>query len=189
MANTKNTDTILLDYDTINRESQPSPSLDFQTTTRDTLRSITYLLFEKWMKDTRIAHDCIDANAILVTARKILPENIVIIDARNYNIELIQSALEKARYAWYPLDQWHPTFALIADDIYLLRLLPILANTFYIQPQIISNNEFKKNVKGFMGIATIYRLFGLKGGRFANSYIRFTDRIRNYAKKIITTHD
>ena len=189
MAATNNSDTLLLDFDTIKRESNLFPAIISHNNLSVGLEKFCYILFNKWIKDTRIVNDSIDANAILEIAREIPSDKIVVIDARNYDIELIQSALEVARYAWYPLDQWHPTLALVADDMYLLRLLPKLANTFYIQPQILSDQESKLIVKKIMRNAFIYRWFGLKGGRFDRLVSNLLDLIDKYSRKIIFSRE
>ncbi len=165
LAATKSTDAIVLDFDVISREVIQINAAGNQLDEMSTSALTGYVPFAKWMKDSRLAEDVIDTNAILSTATMIPAENIVIIDARNYGLELILSALEKARLAWYPLDTWHPTFAVIADDVYLLRLLPVLASTFYSQPQVLSERETRLIVKALMRRAFIYRWFGPRGGR------------------------
>ena len=169
LAATKSTDAIMLDFDVISREVTQINVAGNQLDGTSTSALTGYVPFAKWMKDARLAEDVIDTNAILSTATMIPAENIVIIDARNYGLELILSALEKARLAWYPLDTWHPTFALIADDVYLLRLLPVLASTFYSQPQVLSDRETRLIVKALMRRAFIYRWFGSSGGRTAQA--------------------
>ncbi|MEI8210321.1 MAG: hypothetical protein WCG16_14010 [Methylococcales bacterium] len=165
LAATKSTDAILLDFDAISREVTQANAAGNQAYGTSTSALTGYVPFAKWMKDARLAEDVIDTNAILSTATMIPAENIVIIDAHNYGLELILAALEKARLAWYPLDTWHPTFAVIADDVCLLRLLPVLANTFYSQPQVLSDRETRLIVKAMMRRASIYRWFGPRGGR------------------------
>jgi hypothetical protein len=169
LAATKSTDAILLDFDVISREVSQINATGNQVDEVSTSTLIGYVPFAKWMKDSRLAEDVIDTNAILSTAVMIPEENIVIIDARNYGLDLILSALEKARLAWYPLDSWHPTFTVIADDVYLLQLLPKLANTFYSQPQVLSDRETRLIVKALMRRAFIYRWFGPSGGRTAQA--------------------
>lgn len=169
LAATKSTVAIVLDFDVISREVIQINAAGNQVDEMSTSALTGYVPFAKWMKDARLAEDVIDTNAILSTATMIPAENIVIIDARNYGLELILSALEKARLAWYPLDTWHPTFALIADDVYLLQLLPVLANTFYSQPQVLSERETRLIVKTLMRRAFIYRWFGPSGGRTAQA--------------------
>jgi hypothetical protein len=92
---------------------------------------------------------------------------LVVVDARHYTFELVASALQKARTAWYPLDHWHPTFAIVADDINLLRMLQTLAATFYSQPQVLTEREVKLIVRAVMRRAFIYRWFGARAGRTA----------------------
>lgn len=169
LAATKSTDAILLDFDVISREATRADAGGIQADGASASASLGYVPFAKWMKDSRLAEDVIDTNAILSTATMIPAENIVIIDARFYGLELILSALEKARLAWYPLDTWHPTFAVIADDVYLLQLLPKLASTFYSQPQVLSDRETRLIVKALMHRAFIYRWFGPSGGRTAQA--------------------
>jgi hypothetical protein len=147
-------DTVLLDLDAVARETpgagQPSPHV---------------IPFAQWMKDARLAQEAINPEAILASAGAVPPERIVLVDARNYSIELIADALAKARVAWYPLERWHPLFALVADDINLLRLMPLLAATFYSQPQVLTEREVRQIVRALMRRAFICRWFGARAGR------------------------
>lgn len=178
LAATKSTATILLDFETISRETMLADTGEIQANGVSVSASPGYVPFEKWMKDARLADDVIDTHAILSTAKMIPAENIIIIDARNYGLELILLALEKARLAWYPLDTWHPTFGVICDDVYLLRLLPVLANTFYSQPQVLTDRETRLIVKALMRRAFVYRWFGSGAGRVARTISKIVERIK-----------
>jgi len=184
-ATTKSTDAILLDFDTISREALRANVTENQNNEAITSELNGYVAFATWMKDARLAEDVIDTNAILSTAIMIPAESIVIIDARNYGLELILLALQKARLAWYDLDTWHPTFAVIADDVYLLKLLPVLADTFYSQPQILSDRETRLLVKAMMRRAFIYRWFGPSGGRTVQAIKKIINGINYSIDKLV----
>jgi hypothetical protein len=154
-------DTILLDRETIRREALMLGH-DADTSYLADQRLVP---FDTWMKDSRLAEDSINSVAIQETARLIAPHHTVVIDARHYSLQLIGSALRQARIAWYPLDQWHPTFALICDDAVLLPTLQTLAPTFYSQPQVLTSREVKVIVQGLMRRAFVYRWFGARAGR------------------------
>jgi hypothetical protein len=160
LAATGSTDTILVDHEAIRREAVASE-------VPEACAWPGLVQFSAWMKDARLAEESINPMAILSSARLIPSDQVVVIDARNYSLDLIAAALKKARLAWYPLDQWHPTFGVVTDDVNLLRLLPALAATFYSQPQVLTERESKLIVRGIMRRAFIYRWFGSRAGRMA----------------------
>jgi hypothetical protein len=184
LAATKSTDTIMLDFETISREATRADAEGIQAKGASASGLPGYVSFAKWMKDARLADDVIDTHAILSAAMMIPVEHIVIIDARNYDFELIQLAFEKVRLAWYPLDTWHPTFAVISDDVHLLRLLVALARTFYSQPQVLSERETRLIVKALMRRAFVYRWFGAGAGRIAHSVSKIFERIKAFQDKL-----
>ncbi len=166
------TDTLLLDYDTVRREAAgapaPAPAVQWPG----------LVPFAHWMKDARLADEQINPQAILSTAQQIGSEHMVVLDARHYGAPLIEAALAKARLAWYPLDQWHPTFALVCDDAWLLRLVSVLATTFYSQPQVLSERETRLLVRAVMRRAFVYRWMGARVGRFSRSLSRLLERYK-----------
>lgn len=184
LAATNSADTVLLDFDTIRREATMGRADGSQSDRVIASDFPGYVPFATWMKDARLADDVIDKHAILRTALMIPPESIVIIDARNYDLEPILLALEKVRRAWFPLDIWHPTFAVISDDVYSLRLLTALASTFYIQPQILSERETRLIVRGLMRRALVYRLFGPGAGRIARFGSKMLVAFKDYLDKL-----
>lgn len=146
-------ETVMLDADTIAREGPGAHGLT------------CVIDFSDWIKDGRLAQEAINPQAILSAAHATPVEAIVLVDARNYSVELIAQALAKARLAWYPLERWHPVFALVSDDVNLLRVLALLASTFYSQPQVLSEREVRLIVRAMMRRAFIYRWFGARAGR------------------------
>jgi hypothetical protein len=184
LAATRSTDTVLLDFDTIRREAMMGRVDGSQAERVMASHLPGYVPFATWMKDARLADDVIDTHAILRTALMIAPENIVIIDARNYDLEPILMALEKVRLAWFPLDTWHPTFAVISDDVYSLRLLTALARTFYLQPQVLSERETRLIVRGLMRRALVYRWFGPGTGRLTRVGSKMLGGFKAYLDKL-----
>lgn len=183
LAATNNADTVLLDFDTIRREALRARAESSQAARAIAPDLPGYVPFSTWMKDARLADDVIDTHAILRTALMIAPEEIVIIDARNYDLEPILLALEKVRLAWFPLDTWHPTFALITDDVYALQLLTALSRTFYLQPQVLSERETRLIVRGLMRRALVYRWFGSGTGRLTRFGSRMLGEFKAYLDK------
>jgi hypothetical protein len=169
-------DTILLDRDTIRREASMIERSSDTAAQAGTHQCI--VPFDTWMKDSRVADDCINSVAIQETARTIAPQYTVVIDARNYSLQLIADALRQARIAWYPIDQWHPTFALVCDDAMLLRVLQLLAPTFYSQPQVLTSREVKVIVRRVMSRAKVYRYFGGRARHVLRWIEKSTRRVR-----------
>lgn len=171
-------ETVLLDLPAIEREAAANPDLP-QASAWPGLIS-----FNSWVKDPRLAVESINAQAVLSTARSIPSTEIVVIDARHYSLDLIVAALMKARQAWFPLDDWHPAFAVVADDVHQLRLMSALAATFYSQPQVLTERETTLVVRSVMRRAAISRLLGNRAGRFANVIRRMLTRIKLTQEKV-----
>lgn len=170
-------DTILLDRETLRREAKMLSQKDAEQASGVCIDQ-SIVSFGQWMKDARLAEDIINPVAIQETARVTPCGHVIVIDARHYRLELIVMALEQARVAWYPLDEWHPTFAVICDDAILLRTLQMLAPTFYSQPQVLTARETRIIVRSVMHRAFIYRWFGARAGRI----MRWLAKFAKYAK-------
>jgi hypothetical protein len=170
--------TILLDLDTIVREAASD---------RPAATSIDWpglVPFDSWVKDHRLAEEAINPQAVLSTARAISTEHLVVVDARHFGMGLVADALLAARIAWFPLDDWHPVFAIVTDDVNALRTLQLLAGTFYCQPQVLTARETTMQVRGVMRRALVQRWLGQSAGRFAGWMERAISRAKLTQEKV-----
>lgn len=162
--------------------------VDFQTVKREIARgaenvepgSMEVIPFGSWLKDGHVSDDIVNSHAIRVSAGKIPAQKIIVVDASAYSFDLISSALEQARHAWYPLEKWHPTFAIICEESKLNRLIDIMANTFYVQPKILTIKEAKSLTSQMMVQAFVTRWFGLRVGKLRT---KITNMINAIIKK------
>lgn len=151
---------VVIDGDCIDREARApvaSPSL-----------ALSEIAFSDWLKPGAVEDSVIDAHRIRRAPASLPIERGVLIDAAGHRQDLIVAALRECRAAWYPLDEWHPAFAVVCDDIALLPLADALASTFYCQPANLSAAEVRRLVADHQARAFVFRWFGYSTGRFTS---------------------
>jgi hypothetical protein len=128
----------------------------------------------------------LDVHQIRKLPFKIQSDKVVVINAAASRSTLIEQFLYQCRHGWYELDDWHPAFILIVDESILLSISNSLANTFYIQPDILTEPELRAKVRSLMRAAKILHYFGHKIGRLHRWILVFNDRLeQRKAKKDI----
>jgi hypothetical protein len=178
-----NADAVLFDLESVIRESL-TESQYHNTVIFHGETPVVAISFTEWIKDPTMSEDSINTSAILNAPARVPTDHIIIVDARNHRLDLLASALEYVRLAWYPLDAWHPVFALVADDRILLDLLPILSHTFYLQPEVITPVEARVIARAILRRAFFYRLFGPYLARKMIAAERALEKIEALAKKV-----
>lgn len=93
-------------------------------------------------------------------AKKLLSDEIVVIDATGVSLHSVISFLNSARKIWFHLDEWQSIFAIIYDDFNLIEIAQEMSTTFYSMPQFISDYEVKQMTKKIVLNAKILKLFG-----------------------------
>jgi len=121
---------------------------------------VTEIAFGQWVKVGFSDGGVLDVHAIRTAPQGIPSDHIVFVDARSHRPELITAALGHLRHAWFHLDEWHPAFVVVFDDIHLLALGEALSETFYCQPQLLTEVETNRLVRQTMRRALIYRWIG-----------------------------
>lgn len=114
-------------------------------------------------------------------AKNLSTDKIILIDATGSSIDKIYIILDNARRIWFHLDGWQPIFAIIADDYELVKVSEKLSTTFYLMPEIISNQEVQKWIKKIQLRAKLLKFFG--PGKILNILNMVRDkkiRIKNY---------
>ena len=140
--------------------------------------------FAGWVTVGMAEGGVLDVHAIRHAAGGIPSDHIVVIDATSHRPDLVTSALGHLRHAWFHLDNWHPAFVVVFDDVHLLALSAALSQTFYCQPQLLTEVETNRLVRQMLRRAWIYRWFGPGVARrhegvlfrYVDRYARWKDR-------------
>jgi hypothetical protein len=103
-------------------------------------------------------------------------DKVVVINAAASRPLLIEQFLYQCRYGWYELEDWHIAFVLIVDESIIFDIATSLSNTFYIQPEILTDSELRTRVRKIMRAAKVLRYFGHKIGRMHRLILAFYDR-------------
>jgi len=138
----------------------------------------TLIAFAAWLKPGAVEDSVIDTHRIRAAPAEMALDRPVILDGSGHRFELIAAALAQCRHAWFPLDQWHPAFAIICDEINLLPLADALAGTFYCQPGNISDRDLNRLVSDHQSRAFIFRWFGYTTGRYSRALALRIKRLR-----------
>lgn len=173
------------DYSIIIDANSMAREVDITGGTLD-VSSVHLIKFEEWIKDGLIENGVLDVFAIRNSGGKLSADRPVILDARGRRLELILEALPHVRYAWFPLEQWHPAFVLLCDDVFLLPLGKALADTFYCQPNIATEKEVAQIVKNIWRSARVNRWLGTGIGRWQRSLFQ---RFNNILSKVSEISD
>ncbi|TDV11127.1 hypothetical protein [Paraburkholderia caballeronis] len=131
-----------------------------------------YVDFNSWLKDGFEEDGVLDVHAIKLCAQTLSPDRTVVVDVRGRRLDLVRDALTHVRYAWFPLDEWHPAFVLICDDLDLTTISSMLATTFYCQPRVLSERQLNLRVKNIMRNASTQRWLGPGAGRWQRRWFR-----------------
>jgi hypothetical protein len=107
-----------------------------------------------------------------------IPSNTcVILNATGSRSHLIESFLFQCRHGWYDLEEWHQAFILIADDAILLDVSMPLSNTFYIQPEFLSEPELRAYTRSILRDAKTLLYYGHFIGRIHNRLMSYRDQV------------
>lgn len=136
----------------------------------------------KWLKPGAVDDFILDIHTVRDTPFRLPLDRPVILDCAGYRAGLVEAAVSECRSAWYPLDSWHPAFAVVCEDALLLRLADRVSNTFYCQPMSFSEEELRAIVDAHMAKASVYRLFGYSAGRASRA---LRSRLRNLRVRLI----
>lgn len=173
---------VVLDRSTVNRESENLHDYDCNL-------PIHEIEFSCWLKDGTVEDGIIDVPRIRQSASQIPIEQLTVINAAGHRDELIEEALAQARYAWFPLDQWHPAFVLVCDDIYLLKLSDALAFSFYCQPEVLTDREARRVTRVVQRRAFTYRWLGPGAGKFEAKVFKILSAIVKWWDTTMDRHE
>ena len=137
--------------------------------------------FSDWVTVGLADGGVLDLHAIRTAANRIPSDHIVLIDASSHRPALLTAALAHLRHAWFHLDTWHPAFVVVIDDVHLLEQSEPLSQTFYCQPQLLTEVETNRLVRQMVRRAWIYRWFGPGVARRHESFLfRYADRFARW---------
>ncbi len=145
----------------------------------------SHIAFADWLKPGAMEDSVIDAHLIREAPAGLPIDRPIVLDCSGHRAELIVAALRECRYAWYPLDQWHPAFALVCDDIALLPMADALANTFYCQPVNLGDRNLRNLVNDHFARAFVFRWFGYTTGRRTVVFVVALRRFRLWVQEKI----
>lgn len=125
--------------------------------------------------------------ALRAFADQLTSTNIVLLDARFYELNIISSLLHDIARIWFQLTEWQPAFVLVVDDYYCLQFIRELNASFYIQPLSTSKRYLAIEMKRMLFQAFLYRWFGfsLVSRSLRLLSIRF-DKVCQYVRKYFT---
>ncbi len=146
--------TAVIDRDAVDREPPPADA------PAPTPIAVTEIAFSDWVTQGHSDGGVLDVHAIRDTPQHIPSHHIVVVDARSHRPDLITAALGHLRHAWFHLDHWQPAFVVIFDDIHLLALGGALSQTFYCQPQLLTEVETNRLVRQTLRRASVQRWIG-----------------------------
>ena len=137
--------------------------------------------FSGWVTVGMAEGGVLDMHTIRNAASQIPGDHIVIVDASSHRPALVTAALGHLRHAWFHLDTWHPAFVVVFDDVHLLALADALSQTFYCQPQLLTEVETNRLVRQMVRRALIYRWFGPGlARRHEGLLFRYVDRFARW---------
>lgn len=173
IQNNNQSNTIVLDRQTVNREAE---SLNSQT-----IEWVGHEIpFSSWLKDGMTEDGVLDVPAIRQSALQFSSKEIIVLNSSGHRDELVTAALAQARYGWFSLDKWQRAFVLVCDDIYLLHIADKLAFTFYCQPEILTEREAKRIAKTVHRRGFTYRWLGPGAGKFEAKVFKRLSAILNW---------
>lgn len=169
-------DTIVVDRDTVERDSGRENSAG--------AAPVAEIAFGDWVKTGTSDGGVLDVHAVRGVAQAVPASHLVVVDARGHRPDLITAALGHLRHAWFHLDDWHRAFVVVFDDIHLLALAEALSQTFYCQPQLLTEVETNRLVRAFMRRASVQRWIGPGLARWhAWTLHRVQNRLHNIADR------
>jgi hypothetical protein len=151
-TNPDEAESLILDAATVRREAtSESEGLESRLIEVD---------FRTWVNETLTEGGVINIEVIRRATTKIAKNKVFTINAIGFDVNTINRALTQLRIGFYTLTDWPHGLVLIGDDTQLHQVSPVLANTFYIQPSIISKAVMASTVRQIRLDAFLLRVFG-----------------------------
>lgn len=169
---------LIVDASAVDREAILFPN------TSELVLPAHYVDFHSWLKEGFEEDGILDVHAINQCAQSLSADRPVIIDVRGRRLDLIRNALTLVRFAWFPLDDWHPAFVLICDDLDLTAISSVLATTFYCQPRVLTERQLSLRIKNIMRNASTQRWLGPGAGRWQRRwFLHFRNFVSMFEKQ------
>lgn len=149
------------------RPGSVSLHIDWQTATRElavdaqpAMDAVHEIAFSTWTKNGLTEDGVLDVERVRTAPQRFPERATVVVNAVGFKSEIVSQALFQTRIAFYPLPSWPRLFVLIVDDAQLFQITKVLANTFYIQPEIKIPTAIEREVRQHRRNASILRVFG-----------------------------
>lgn len=120
--------------------------------------------FRSWVNESLTEGGVINIEAIRRATTKMAEDKVFAINATGFDVNTIHRALSQLRIGFYTLTCWPRGLILIGDDSQLHQVSPMLANTFYIQPSIITKVVTNNIVRQIVLDGRFIRIFGRRVG-------------------------
>jgi len=138
--------------------------------------------FRTWVNETLTEGGVINIEAIRRATAKMAEDKVFAINAIGFDVNTIHRALTQLRIGFYSLTDWPRGLVLIGDDMQLHQVSPVLANTFYIQPSIVSKTMTNSIVRQITIDGLYIRIFGrLAHGTWVGKTLNFVFRLSTWA--------
>lgn len=155
-TNTEKAESLILDAATVRREAAS------QSEGGDS--GLIEIDFRTWVNETLTEGGVINIEAIRRATAKMAEDKVFAINAIGFDVNTIHRALSQLRIGFYTLTDWPRGLILIGDDSQLHQVSPMLANTFYIQPSIITKVVANNIVRQIVLDGRFIRIFGRRVG-------------------------
>lgn len=139
--------------------------------------------FRTWVNETLTEGGVINIEAIRRATAKMAVDKVFAINATGFDVNTIRQALTQLRIGFYTLTEWPRGLVLIGDDSQLHQVSPMLANTFYIQPSIVTKVVSDRIVWQIVFDGLFIRLFGRHGVALKFVYYLYDQIVRRHQKK------
>jgi hypothetical protein len=133
----------------------------------------------RFLKEGLAEDGILDVHLLRDAAKEIPSNSVIVIDAAEHRLVIIEQFLKEARHAWHPLEIWPRAFALVCEEAQLLKVAPLLSGAFYCQPQILTPREVVRVVRRLEKDARIYRWLGHNAGLFQQRVTKIVKKFGN----------
>lgn len=141
---------------------------------------ISYFTLSEWLDENLVPL----AVTIKTKASHLSANQMIVLDARYHDPQVISAVLHVVSQTWVHLKTWQLAFVLIVDDFYSTRFVRELADTFYILPLSFSKETLHAAVKRIHLRAQFLRWLGLgRFSRWVRAIYMFAQKLKRYAKR------